>query len=446
MRIEVDDDELARASAALREEARDLLGLAAARARLHVDGDLLAGAALDPGGFAQVQAALAGALEGPHGLLAAGVALEVRAGQLLVAVARYRAADVVETELLELRRWVVLGPLRTLADPLGSLERALVEHPGAVDDAARLAGAATAPLRYGLLGPLPVLGDAVFRAQLGCPLLPRDLGESAGLLALLYRDGAPALSARPDDTRAATVVPAGVGQVLERLDHRNNQASPGAGRAGDIGLTRIVTTGPDGVPRVSWVIDLPGTKQWQPVPGARPGLNDLASNLELMAGTPNGRVQAVEQILRAAGVAAHEPVLLVGHSQGGMVAVRAAQELHGRYAVSHVVTAGSPVGGMAPPPGVQVLSLENRYDVVPLADGKDNREGQVTVVFEHQTGTVAGNHGTFSAYVPAAHALDRSADEAVRAWLDGAEAFLAGPGERTAATTTVYTVTNGEHR
>jgi pimeloyl-ACP methyl ester carboxylesterase len=234
--------------------------------------------------------------------------------------------------------------------------------------------------------------------------------------------------------------------VLERLDHRSAAASPQLGRAGDIGLTRIVTTGADGVPRVSWVVDLPGTKQWQPLPGPRPGLNDLASNLELMAGTPNGRVAAVEQILREAGVAVHEPVLLVGHSQGGMVAMRAAQELHGRYAVSHVVTAGSPVGGMVPPPGVQVLALENRYDIVPLADGKDNREGQLTVVFEHQTGTVTGNHGTFSAYVPAAHALDGSAHQAVRAWLDGAEAFLAGDGEQTTASTTVYTVTNGDSR
>lgn len=102
---------------------------------------------------------------------------------------------------------------------------------------------------------------------------------------------------------------------------------------------------------------------------------------------------------------------------------------------------GHSQGGMVPPPGVQLLALENRYGLVPRADGRETAEGQVTVVFGHQTGTVSGNHSTGEAYAPAAQALDSSADEAVRAWLAGADAFLIGNGERTAATTTVCTVT-----
>jgi pimeloyl-ACP methyl ester carboxylesterase len=156
-----------------------------------------------------------------------------------------------------------------------------------------------------------------------------------------------------------------VGDVIDRLDHRNEVANQDSPTEGDIGVTRIVTIGPDGRELVSWIIDIPGTKSWQPVPGERATLNDLASNLELMAGIENARVEALKGILAEAGVGAKDPVMLVGHSQGGMVAMRAAKELGDRFAVTHVVTAGSPVGGMTAPDGVQVLSMENRYDVVP---------------------------------------------------------------------------------
>ena len=92
-----------------------------------------------------------------------------------------------------------------------------------------------------------------------------------------------------------------------------------------------------------------------------------------------------------------------------------------------------------------MLSLENRQDVVPRTDGRENpdRLEHVTVLFDHDGGTIAASHGMATAYVPAAHALDRSADASVRAWLDGAQVFLAGDGERTQATTTIFTVTNG---
>lgn len=455
--VEVQYDALAAAARRLAGEGADLLLLAAARHRLLLDGDLLASAVLNPGGFARVEVALLSALDGGSGVVAAAARLELRSGQLLVAVARYQAVDAVQREAVEARRWLlgasapVLAPLAAVSaigwsaavlasggDPLEELERALVSHPGVVEEVTGAIGGLTAPWRLGLAGPLPVLADQAFRARTGEALLPRDLAEAAGLLALLYAPAAPRVTTRGEP--AAQRPPAGLGDLLDRLDDRNESARIADGTQGDIGVTRIETATASGT-QVAWVVDLPGTKDWQVVPGQRPAVNDLATNLELTAGDPNARIEALRRILRDVG-AAGDPVLLVGHSQGGMVAVQAAAQLRNEFSVTHVVTAGSPVGGMPVPAGVSVLSLENRRDVVPYADGRPNdpAPGHVTVLFDHQSGSVAGNHGIGTAYAPAAAALDGSDHPSVRSWLDSAEVFLAGAGERVTATGTVHGV------
>ena len=70
--------------------------------------------------------------------------------------------------------------------------------------------------------------------------------------------------------------------------------------------------------------------------------------------------------------APHTEVMLVGHSEGGIVAVDAARDAaaSGRFRITHVVTAGSPVGDLAGelPTTVQLLALENTADVVPALD------------------------------------------------------------------------------
>src|SRR5436190_30255 len=95
-----------------------------------------------------------------------------------------------------------------------------------------------------------------------------------------------------------------------------------------------------------------------PRPMRRPGTTTRA-------GRPTGYAEGVRSALAAAGAGAGEPVLLVGHSLGGMVAAELARDP--QLTVAGVVTAGSPVG--ATPEGIPVLSLENRGDVVPLLSG-----------------------------------------------------------------------------
>src|SRR5439155_1315285 len=116
-----------------------------------------------------------------------------------------------------------------------------------------------------------------------------------------------------------------------------------------------------------------------------------------------------------------DPVLLVGHSLGGMEAAALATR-HTGFAITDVVTAGSPtaqVGGF--PDGVRVLSLEHRGDVVPLLDGADNPDTveQTTVSFDDGAdSTIVGAHG-YDHYVAGAAAVDRSADPSITEHLAG---------------------------
>ena len=191
------------------------------------------------------------------------------------------------------------------------------------------------------------------------------------------------------------------------------------------------------------MVDIPGTKVWD-LPGEHnPALNDLGTNVHVLGGDVTARERAIAEALHRAGASSTDPVMLVGHSQGGMVAAQAAHDTGtGRFGfnVTHVVTAGSPVGGTEIPSHVQVLSLENEHDIVPHLDARDNpdRPNRTTVTFDSQNGSIGNNHEIHRAYLPAAAALDRSTDPSVGAYRDSAGAFLGGG---SAVQTRVYKLT-----
>ncbi|MEU0880402.1 hypothetical protein ABZ345_17505 [Lentzea sp. NPDC005914] len=142
-------------------------------------------------------------------------------------------------------------------------------------------------------------------------------------------------------------------------------------------------------------MDVPGTKDWN-APWDPKSANDSGVNVDAMAGNNTVLQQGIEQALRDAGAqGSGVPVMLVGHSQGGIVAAQSTNGLVASgYNVTHVVTAGSPVGRIGIPGNVQMLSLENKGDIVPHLDASDNPNtaNRTTVTFENQTGTVGENH------------------------------------------------------
>ena len=118
---------------------------------------------------------------------------------------------------------------------------------------------------------------------------------------------------------------------------------------------------------------------------------DMKTNLQQMSGRRSNVEIGLGKALAAAGVKPSDRVMLVGHSQGGLVAISAAE--HSKtadfpYNVEKVITFGSPVGSNYPKSLPQVVSVENKYDLVPVLDGKTNPRVSNWLTLE---GEVPGN-------------------------------------------------------
>lgn len=111
--------------------------------------------------------------------------------------------------------------------------------------------------------------------------------------------------------------------------------------------------------RTEWGVYIAGTRS-AAMGGSEPW--DMASNTELYFGERSASSDAVFEAMRIAGVRADEPVHLVGHSQGGMIAAGVA--VSGAFEVGSLVTFGSPVDAQLPE---SVLSVRVRHDDDPVA-------------------------------------------------------------------------------
>jgi hypothetical protein len=383
----------------------DSLATAGKSHKYLVDPNVVASAVLDPVGAAKFEAAMLGALDGPKGLTAVAGAIELRSAALRAAEAGYRFADEASAQLLADLQWLIgAGALPALPaaiaaalpagaayalteliknggdigklkdDAIADLQRLITEHPGVVD--AVIGGAP---------GVLSVLQG-----------FPVDLQQGAAEIGLLMPDGKAHVESKGRDlTPTATTVPRNLGDLIAEISHRNTTAqNDGKNNGPNIDVRTV--TGPDGKPH--YIVDIPGTKVWNSsTPGSNnTNINDLGTNIHGVAGQDTALQQAVDQALKQAGATSTDPVMLVGHSQGGIIAANAAADWvnEGKYNVTNVITAGSPVGLVDMPSSVQVLSLENSGDIVAHLDGRNNptTSNWTTVTFDHQTGTVFGNH------------------------------------------------------
>jgi pimeloyl-ACP methyl ester carboxylesterase len=218
------------------------------------------------------------------------------------------------------------------------------------------------------------------------------------------------------------------------------EAYPGAGTpAGSVMVQRLRR--PDG--SLAWVVAIPGTQEWGPVPATDPF--DLTAGVTALAAGPTAASALVVRALDLAGARAGEPVLLAGHSLGGMLAAQLAADpaVRARFSVTCVVTAGSPVARYAVPASVAVLSLEHADDLVPALDGAVNpdRAGWVTVRRPSGADELPPDPGgahDAGAYAATGALVDASADPSLAAWRAALAPFVAGPG-----VTAVRTVVTG---
>ena len=148
----------------------------------------------------------------------------------------------------------------------------------------------------------------------------------------------------------------------------------------------------------AWLVTIPGTDGQPDSPFG------WMQNVELMSSDQERRRQAdsarmVAEAMRQAGIASNEPVALIGHSQGGIVAATIASDWADEYTIEHVVTAGSPVANHPIPDNTWVTSVEIEDELVAALDGAANPatdnwltvSGQLSPAPAATTGTIAAD-------------------------------------------------------
>jgi hypothetical protein len=193
------------------------------------------------------------------------------------------------------------------------------------------------------------------------------------------------VDAHPDDARHAVhrvsapadaaAAPRGVGDLADRIP-RPDTGEP---------QVRIERYGTSGDPR--WIVYSSGTVDFGAVP--RSETHDMTSNLHTVAeasrldgllriGPDSGAAEgAVRAAMAEAGVESRDPVIVVGHSAGGVVAANlaAAPDLN----VVAGVSFGGPVGHVDTR-GTPLLSVEHTEDFVPATAGAGHASSDRLVV------------------------------------------------------------------
>lgn len=380
--------------------ARDL-----GRQVMHVDGIPLRSSFLSPFTAGAVNLQMQALAYGPRGLHSLGIRIELVARGVRLGAGAYEAVErrrsaAFEAVQLSVGVPVVLTVVSGTA--VTSVVQSVTEHPaswftpqGFPRDRDPVADVVARFLR-GLDATVYANPGIVDLAVAGgrWMLPPGPLEQQAGQLLVLLRAGGLARDDRPltvtsvplpqagkaarsvgaaDDPPAVGVATDAPGDLSGLLQTQSAIAAPSAaGAAGSrVRVQRVV--GGDGQAR--WVVNIPGTQDWSL--GSPTNPSDGPTNLAAVGGVAPrlyaAIAQAVAAAMRSAGVRpGSEPVLLSGHSQGGLVATRLAADpaFRRRFRVTSVLTAGSPVSRVDVPKDVRVLSLEHRSDLVPRLDQK----------------------------------------------------------------------------
>lgn len=206
-----------------------------------------------------------------------------------------------------------------------------------------------------------------------------------------------------------TVAPRSVSELAARIPRGADQI-------------RIERFGTADAPR--WVVYVAGTASGA-LGGSEPF--DMKSNVKGVAGQVPASELAVIEAMRSAGVQPSDPVMIVGHSQGGLIANDVASS--GQFQVTECVTFGAPLGTSNST--VPTLALEHRQDPVPALAGVSEPCAARTVWLAdtpdaQNTAALAAHR--ISEYERTARMVDRSMDPELQAVRARIRDFTAGSG------------------
>lgn len=250
------------------------------------------------------------------------------------------------------------GGAKLLADP-GSLLLLRAGISSADDYLALFGGAAAGPPPRSQAA---VVGDDPYRVAESARIMLALLGGAAVPVALRGSETPVAIQ---QAHRRPIAAPASIGELLARIP-------PSAPGAPQLRIERYPE--PGGASR--WLVYLAGTVEVRTGRSTEPW--DMISNLAALAHTDAGSLRAARAAMREAGVRPGDAVGYIGYSQGGLLAMRLAQEgaagtLPARTA--GVITVGAPAGQLALDHGVPVLALEHADDLVPALGGLPGDHG-----------------------------------------------------------------------
>ena len=243
--------------------------------------------------------------------------------------------------------------------------------------------------------------------------------------------------------------PVKMAEIVKDVGSLSNGRS---GKPGQFAIEKVMTSS-----GVSWIVEIPGTQTMDLGRGSNP--LDMYGNLMAVGQMPTQVGLAVTQAMTEAGAQPDEPVMLAGHSQGGIVASALANDsaFTSRFAVKSVVTFGSPISEIPVPDNVVTLSLQHDEDPIPTLSRAPNPGGpnHITVNRSLADSSVAseksltegiqswkkplGPHG-INSYERTATMVDNSNDPSIQAWREITTPFFNGQ----TSTRTVYTMKREE--
>ena len=154
------------------------------------------------------------------------------------------------------------------------------------------------------------------------------------------------------------------------------------------------------------VIYIPGTQSSKL---AGENVFNVGSNISVMTSTELAASElAVRQSLEKLGVTDSDRLLLIGHSQGGIIASNLV--VSGDYQTAGLISVGAPIAHQDL--DIPVVSIEHANDIVPALSGQTNPISKtwVTVQNTPEAETIVDAH-SMNTYIETAKLMDQSTDE-----------------------------------
>ncbi|WP_430867955.1 hypothetical protein [Demequina aurantiaca] len=252
------------------------------------------------------------------------------------------------------------------------------------------------------------------------------LAAATALLEGLFGEGR-ATTVEPRSSSHAPRSPTGVADLMDGIQAEEDRMD------GSVSIETVIHA--DG--SRAHVVSIPGTEDWG-VTSDNP--HDAHGNFAAMSRQTTDAQRAITDAMLAAGIAPGEEVMLAGHSQGGInaAALAASPAFLSRFNVTHVVTAGSPVGRIALPPSVKALHLEHTEDLVAGLDATPNPATATRTTVERdlvlsgeplaeKLGRTVGGAHHLSSYASTGALVDAgAAGTSASLWKESAATFFTG--------------------